>query len=265
MSSATQRDAVLMEARRLEAGFPKTSVPHYHLHQHCQNPPSGETAEEHRDTRIDGHPPGLIHVSPPTLEPIRVLNNENVSQFRDIRPYLDGGIDENGYPVVVDLDCSICCTSKLRVRQCMMPQSQSRNKSSSSDANGNNMDEIDAIENLSVLPCGHFFGAECLNTWFDTSKEEGSYELHCSTCRFPCWHQCNHYIQPSNYDPSRSAMAHIPRTLPEGGRVPDKCKSCFKYAYEQKIYEVEILEKNAETLFERMWDFWDLDAHLNRW
>ncbi|KAI1353022.1 hypothetical protein F5Y01DRAFT_313380 [Xylaria sp. FL0043] len=276
-----------MEARRLEAEFTKTSVPLYHHHQHYQNPPPRMTAEEHRETRIDGHPPGLIHVSPSTVAPIRVLNNESVSQFRDIKPYLDPSIDENGYPVVVDLVCSICCASKLKARQCVMPQSH--NESSSSDANDNNMDEIDAIEYLSVFPCGHFIGAECLKRWLcDTSnEEESSSPLRCSTCRFPCWHQCNHCIRPCNYDPRESVMAHIPRTHPEGGRVPDKCKSCFKYGYVQKIYEVhhlmlgaiadcpvgdlryeesaEILEKNAERFLERMWEFWDLDAHLNHW
>ncbi|KAI1277443.1 hypothetical protein F5Y07DRAFT_86157 [Xylaria sp. FL0933] len=171
----------------------------------------------------------------------------------------------------------------------MMPQPHNESSSSSSDANGkNNMDEIDAIEYLSVLPCGHFFGAECLKRWLFATKKKN--HLSCVVRHVASDAGINaitHYIRPSNYDPRESAMARIPRTLPEGARVPDKCKSCFKYAYERKIYEVhhlmfgaiagcpvgdlryeepaEILEKNAERFLEWMWEFGDLDAHLNRW
>lgn len=77
-----------------------------------------------------------------------------------------------------------------------------------------NMDEQPAL-----LPCGHFFGYECLSHWLKTKPQ-------CPLCRFDLKYElCNHYVTP-RLIPSMEFLKGMPKTILEGGMIPDQCTTC---------------------------------------
>ncbi|KAI0594489.1 hypothetical protein F4775DRAFT_596271 [Biscogniauxia sp. FL1348] len=165
----------------------------------------------------DGPPPcaqGLVRVSPPIPAPIHWITNQDVALFSDIAPYFETGIDEHGHPVCIDLSCQICGCSRLEMPQIVAPREPSIAE--------------DPVEGLAVLPCGHFFGSNCIEKWIHTQEMAEEVPC-CPMCRFELIHPddyCEHAIQIQPYNGSLPRNRQTPLTLPEGGRVPDLCDIC---------------------------------------
>lgn len=70
-----------------------------------------------------------------------------------------------------------------------------------------------------LLPCGHFFGHHCLQTWLKDNDT-------CPSCRFLLRHPgCNHTI--SGFQVRHwNYKGKIPKLLEEGGRIHDDCWPC---------------------------------------
>ncbi|KAI9903404.1 hypothetical protein N3K66_002756 [Trichothecium roseum] len=75
-----------------------------------------------------------------------------------------------------------------------------------------------------LLPCGHAAGSLCLKTWFSSRPLAPPT---CPFCRLDLRHpSCGHPVRPR---PLLAGAAHLlPRTLPDGGRVPRFCPPCFR-------------------------------------
>ena len=176
--------------------------------------PPGLSPEEYRHGLLTGPPPGLVRVTAPVPAPIRVLGNQDVSLFGDFASHLDKngrGLDAEGRRILIDLNCGICLDKRLCVPLGVTPQSH---------YDGNSQ-----FESLEVLPCGHFFGSECLENWFYTSLEEGN-RLRCPLCRYQLAYRCGHFLEPRTHHPEFYRADSVPLTIPEGGRVPEYCDSC---------------------------------------
>lgn len=69
-----------------------------------------------------------------------------------------------------------------------------------------------------ILPCGHVGCYSCMTRWIKENKN-------CPVCRFKtihpgCGHPCN--IMPINY----GTVIFLPKTIPMGGKVNEKCRWC---------------------------------------
>ncbi|KAI0533078.1 hypothetical protein GGR58DRAFT_506753 [Xylaria digitata] len=190
--------------------------------------PPGLSADQYYRDLPKGPPPGLVRVGEPTLAPTRLLTNEDVSLFSDFAHYLDTGVDENGFPVVIDLTCLICTERKLLVQASVAARSQQ------------------AHERLAILPCGHFMGENCLSRWLlSTGLYNYNSCTHCPLCRFELAYECGHFILPYKYNPFMRRGKQIPITLPEGGKIPDECEICYKGNMDWAI------DKSQDLLFPR--------------
>ncbi|KAI1489726.1 hypothetical protein F5X96DRAFT_695569 [Biscogniauxia mediterranea] len=165
----------------------------------------------------DGPPPsaqGLVRVSAPIPAPVHRITNQDVALFSDIAPYFETGIDEDGHPVCIDLSCQICGYAKLEMPNKVAPR-------------GSGI-EHDPVEGLSVLPCGHFFGSECIEQWIHTQEMEEKTPC-CPMCRFKLFYPddyCGHAIPIHSYIGWLPRNRQTPLTIPEGGHVPGLCKMC---------------------------------------
>ncbi|KAI8632197.1 hypothetical protein F5Y19DRAFT_492083 [Xylariaceae sp. FL1651] len=180
-------------------------------------PPPGITADVYHNSVPFGPPPGLVRVYPPVPAPPRRITNEDVSLFSDFAQYLDTGIDEFGIPVTVDVCCLICQTSRLAVPD----------RVSALEPHGPLEDQ--SAEWMAVLPCGHFFGSDCLARWLQIS--DGQSDIHegpyCPLCRLELRYGCGHYMPAREYLPWLNRMDLIPMTGPEGGSIPHSCQECL--------------------------------------
>ncbi|KAI1412557.1 hypothetical protein F5Y13DRAFT_190153 [Hypoxylon sp. FL1857] len=142
----------------------------------------------------------------------RVIHQHDVSLFGDIVKYFDTGLDTNGDHIILDLSCTICDENRLEVPAAVSPQTQPE------DSVG--------LEPMSILPCGHFFGARCLDSWIEACKGQG-HVPNCPTCRLELeYRDCGHPIQIKHYNVLLPRRYQIPLTVPEGGFIRFYCRSC---------------------------------------
>ncbi|KAI1426543.1 hypothetical protein F5Y12DRAFT_794106 [Xylaria sp. FL1777] len=280
MASFGDRQAVREAVDFIESHFPNAGAHSHptlspacadsHASQNLFAPP-GIPADEYHRGIVEGPPPGLVRVRSPTFTPTRVFNNENTSLFSDFARYIDKGVDENLNPVQLDLTCVICHDSKLQVPDSLTPDYHWSKEQS--------------IEWLAVLPCGHFYGADCLERWFLTSALESEDGVtRCPLCRFKVMYQCGHYIPPREYNPELFRAEQVPLTLPEGGAVPHSCEVCYKGNVDGAIDRLrdllfprvlpgdlrfvdsaEVMRSSSTEFEKRVWDFWGINAQYNRW
>ncbi|KAI1747959.1 hypothetical protein F4782DRAFT_543170 [Xylaria castorea] len=194
-------------------GMPNSAHSHPPQHNLLLSPP-GVPADKYHSGLPNYPPPGLVRVSPATPAPVHVITNETASLFGDFARYLDDGIDEDGNPVSIQLTCGICMESKLKVTSCLIGNGSSPPP---------RIPEDTPAEDLSILPCGHFFGANCLYEWLISADQGG-----CPLCRYELVYACGHDMEPLEYNSSMFRREHIPLTFPEGGLVPRSCRSCYE-------------------------------------
>ncbi|GAW14435.1 hypothetical protein ANO14919_038380 [Xylariales sp. No.14919] len=278
MASFGNRQAMLDAA--IAVNFVESLFPRAHAHSPCHlvgsspppPPPPGVSAEEDYQGLPQGPPPGLVRVTPPCPAATRLITNEQVSLFSDFNKYLHDSIDEDGCPVVVDLTCAICMDRKLRVPDAVTARSDDGQQHA-------------AREPLVVLPCGHFMGSDCLETWLIESEFQNEAGIvRCPLCRFELVYSCGHFIPPREYIPELSGENQLPLTLPEGGRIPRTCEWCCRGNIDDAIEKLrsllfpevllndlvwpesaEVLRTSAVQFKRRIWDFWGLNVHYNRW
>ncbi|KAI1266825.1 hypothetical protein F5Y18DRAFT_425375 [Xylariaceae sp. FL1019] len=177
--------------------------------------PPGIAEQAYFASLITSPPPGLVRVSPPVYAFPRYITSEDVSLFSEFASYLDTGVDEAGRSVALDLTCLICQENYLEV-----PESVACHR------------PVDCVEGLAVLPCGHFFGSDCLYRWLKMTfeGEDDAADPCCPLCRFKMLYRCDHLIQAKEYEPYWERARQIPLTIPEGGRVPEQCDDCYRDA-----------------------------------
>ncbi|KAH8163533.1 hypothetical protein CIB48_g4707 [Xylaria polymorpha] len=281
MANFGNRSEMLAAINFVESHFPNSQAPKptfpWRVHNdppHSQPPhlppppPPGVLAEGFYSSVPDHPPPGLIRTDPPTPAPSRVITNETASLFGDFARYLDEGIDEDGNPVVVDLTCCICMHSKLQVSDFVTPHT-------CGNAPG-------TVEVLAVLPCGHYFGSDCLYEWLEYNTRE---EAGCPLCRFQLVYDCGHGLEPRGYNPLGTRREQIPMTIPEGGKVPRSCEYCFEGCIDTAIDRLrrllfppdvipgdlqfpnsdEILRSTSAHFKLKVWNFLILNEHYIRW
>ncbi|KAI0518179.1 hypothetical protein F5B22DRAFT_644942 [Xylaria bambusicola] len=76
------------------------------------------------------------------------------------------------------------------------------------------------FETFTVLPCGHAFGLEDVQTWVIASDSAT-----CPSCREPLWHRdCEHYI---SLRPLEAGMNNMRKAISKCIRqIPPKCRHC---------------------------------------
>lgn len=115
-------------------------------------------------------------------------------------PYITLNFDLQGR--APELKCGICWASQLEVR-------------------GAEHAYTDATP--AILPCGHFAGAKCLEKWH--AKHPGQ----CPFCREVFRYKvCGHVMKAKPID--KTTLDILPRTLPDDGRLPDRCVCCLMQA-----------------------------------
>ncbi len=125
----------------------------------------------------------------------------------------------------LELTCSICRAATLRLPRATMSNREGL-----------------PTEDLTVAPCGHVFGAQCLAAWMSSRFAEGAVPG-CPACRFPLLHSaCGHYLTVRGFsfdgdeedgEDERQQRRHlgglpdrVPVVVPRGGRVPPFCGPC---------------------------------------
>ncbi|KAI1847307.1 hypothetical protein JX266_006532 [Neoarthrinium moseri] len=146
---------------------------------------------------------------------------EEPTQFRDIASYLDTGRDENGVDVVIEANCVICG------RMLMLPDRVSQDRYPDAD-----------FEHLVVTPCGHLFGAHCLESHLqcvdEITEEQAQHDpfmefrfRDCPVCRTELvYTDCKCRIPLRPYNPQFLRWPQVPLTFAEGGRIPRACRVC---------------------------------------
>ncbi|KAI0148091.1 hypothetical protein F4776DRAFT_660263 [Hypoxylon sp. NC0597] len=122
---------------------------------HSGHAPPGMSENDYNGNFYVSHPPpGLVGQT-------RVIDENAVSVFSDIVRYFDTGMDANGDHIILNMKCTICHESMLVVPPVVSPWVYP--------------EEVPSFEPMVVLPCGHFFGAQCLAEWIE-SQDEGPEE-----------------------------------------------------------------------------------------
>ncbi|KAI1132452.1 hypothetical protein F5Y10DRAFT_293546 [Nemania abortiva] len=240
---------------------------------YSEPPPPGVPADVYHRSRPEGPPPGLVRTFSPLPTPIHLVWNGNASLFGDFARYLDTGVDENGYPVNIDLTCVICLRCKLIVPLRVTP------------TDPNPYHSEDGLEKLAVLPCGHFFGSKCLEKWCEETDWQFGYDgPPCPICRFELIYSCGHTLPAREYDPTRSRIEQMPLTLPEGGQIPRLCESCCLTELNEAIERLKhllfpqqivpgdlrdpnhlaMLHERSVTFRKKMWQYYSQNQSFNR-
>ncbi|KAI0103170.1 hypothetical protein GGR51DRAFT_256989 [Nemania sp. FL0031] len=234
-------------------------------------PPPGIPADTYHSRVPAGPPPGLVRALPPSLAPTHLITNNEASLFSDFACYLDRGVDENGYPVIVDLTCAICLDRKLVVPSCVTSPNQTF--------------ESDNFEWLTVLPCGHFFGSKCLESWIEEAQWDHNAVVPCPLCRFKLAYACGHPLLPREYNPLWTRNAQMPMTFPEGGDIPRVCEECFELELDERIEGVQamifplevphgdfrrpdlgnLIRETSAKFRQAVWNFTSVRRHFNYW
>ncbi|TRX97570.1 hypothetical protein FHL15_001325 [Xylaria flabelliformis] len=279
MATSGNRLEVLAAVNFVESQFPNgqahkshpwgvSNPAHSCPHSPPQGPPPGVSADEYFSGLPNSPPPGLVRVLPAKPAPVRLITNETASLFGDFARYIDDGVDEDGNPVVVDLTCCICMESKLSVSTCQAANNSPGNSS--------------PFEELTIMPCGHFMGLDCLYNWLLTTDWRNPT---CPLCRFKLVYGCGHDLEPKEYTPLRPRREQIPLTLPEGGRVPHSCDICYEKCIKQTLsrlrsflfpsdivagdlkYEnsAEILRNTSALFKRRALNYLCMNEHYIRW
>ena len=116
--------------------------------------------------------------------------------------------------------CPICTTSTMTLRA--VPH--------------NSQDQ----ERAYLLPCGHTFGTQCLDTWLNDGNDS------CPICRFELSYPlCFHLVHPHLLTTTNILLKLIPRTIPAGGSVADQCPGC------RQARDVQLTLELAKPLQER--------------
>jgi hypothetical protein len=80
-----------------------------------------------------------------------------------------------------------------------------------------------------ILPCGHLAGFRCLKKYIEAKND-------CPFCRMPLVYEgCGHKIPPRPV--TRESVHLLPRTLPDGGKVPHICRDCAKPGLRSMAYK----------------------------
>lgn len=186
-------------------------------------PPPGVLSSDQYSRSPISPPPGLIRATMP--EPIGyyeymrerrgrpvIRKNSDVTLFGDVAKYIEQPIDQYGNHVMFDLTCNICCENKLEMPSRVSPP--------------RNPEENVRVEPLCVLPCGHMFGAWCMDSWMATCREQKKCS-DCPICRTLLhYDHCGHEIRIRHYDPRFRRAGQLALTLPEGGCIPSFCEWC---------------------------------------
>ncbi|KAI0842806.1 hypothetical protein F5Y06DRAFT_291802 [Hypoxylon sp. FL0890] len=205
-------------------------------------PPGISEGYYNENLHVNHPPPGLVRVTTPIVishreyrrvrrGPTRVIDQYDVSLFSNIVEYFDTGLDVHGNHIVINIPCPICGDSWLEVPPAVTPRLHP--------------EETPSREPMAILPCGHFFGARCLDRWIRTRQTE-QLVPDCPLCRFPLvYEECGHPLQIRHYDARFPRRGLLPLTLPEGGVVPYHCQGC-------RVEWVQFLANRlAETLYPR--------------
>ncbi|KAI1093643.1 hypothetical protein F5B19DRAFT_114659 [Rostrohypoxylon terebratum] len=185
-------------------------------------PPGISSSDQHSGIPI-GPPPGLVRVTMSVPigyydymkarrgRPV-IRKNSQVALFSDVVKYFEHPIDRYGNHIMFDLTCSICCENKLEMPSRVTPPRSP----------GDNV----MVEPLCVLPCGHMFGAWCMDNWMAACRE-GDKPINCPLCRRVLhYNHCGHEIRIRHYDPRFHRAGQLALTLPEGGCIPSTCEWC---------------------------------------
>ncbi|KAL7628565.1 hypothetical protein AAE478_000080 [Parahypoxylon ruwenzoriense] len=172
-------------------------------------------AQGNNRSNVNSHPGGLPPFplgyntwTPPAAPEPRRITNDDVSLYGELRRYLMSGIDDENKPIVLDLTCLICSSRRLAVP---------------SELNAPLDEGDEGTEALAVLPCGHWFGHDCILTWIINSETRIVPPV-CPICRFLLQHPvCRHRITTRTAEEPEA----IPLTLPEGGMVNPLCPACI--------------------------------------
>ncbi|KAI1390320.1 uncharacterized protein F4822DRAFT_401544 [Hypoxylon trugodes] len=172
---------------------------------------------------VAGPPPGLVRVTQPKQVTYQVyhnelrgrsrfLRNEHAPLFGDIAKFLSTGHDIYGNRIILNLTCDICRTEQLEVPPTVTPSRRPG--------------EHNRLEQMLVLPCGHFFGFTCMQAWIAACKDRNAVP-NCPACRFDlCYPECDHDIRLLPYMPDLPREIQVPMTIPEGGAIPAHCEHC---------------------------------------
>lgn len=149
-----------------------------------------------------------LNYQEPVRQQQRILSD--TTQFRDVVPYIDTGLDPvTGEPVMLDLECP-CCHFLLDVPARVSP----------------NYFPDAPLEPFSVLPCGHMIGSHCLDRWMRDQDDEDK-DPSCPLCRFQLvYRQCHCTVRVREYNWLLPRAQQLPLTIPEGGRVDAYCGPC---------------------------------------
>ncbi|KAK5635491.1 hypothetical protein RRF57_011203 [Xylaria bambusicola] len=262
--------------RFVESEFRRVASPNGSTGPNLQCPP-GLSPEEYEKSLLKGPPPGLVRVSAPVNTPTRVLTNEDVSLFGDFARYLGegGNIDDEGFIVKLDLKCGICFDHPLWVADCASPDEH--------------FHSTELFEGIVVIPCGHYYGSECLDEWLRTSNREGFANqegaFSCPACRYSLKYRCGHYLAPIEYSPDTHRNQTVPLTIPEGGHVSHYCEDCAEQRVDRAIDELrgllfqpimpsdlrfhnseEILQQTSREFGAYAKTYWQrMQKHYNMW
>jgi hypothetical protein len=84
--------------------------------------------------------------------------------------------------------------------------------------------------NPALLPCGHVFGEECLQSWLETRNT-------CPICRLSLSHElCSHPVNAFRL--TMEDILFAPRTIPEGGFIGVQCADCTRQTSQRVTAEL---------------------------
>jgi ribosomal protein S27E len=110
-----------------------------------------------------------------------------------------------------NLHCTICKTTKLT-----LPSGPKSSRIQDSHP--------------ALLPCGHVFGEECLQSWLATQNT-------CPICRLSLSHElCSHPVNAFRL--TMEDILFAPRTIPEGGFIGVQCADCTRQTSQRVTAEL---------------------------
>ncbi|KAI1304460.1 hypothetical protein F5Y03DRAFT_395383 [Xylaria venustula] len=241
----TRDDGVSEAVHFVESQFSNTIAPMpYHDHskpcpaslQSQQLPPGTQRNDGYHKSLVEGPPPGLVRVCPPTLADTRLFDNSNTTLFSDFAEYLDGGLDEDGKHVLVDFTCMICYENKLEVPRRVMPADS-----------GSGEYETESMFSM-IYQCGHAIYPQRYDPSFRrrehlplTIPEDGLVPRKCRSC---------------HEGAIENAIDELQRLLFPLVRDYDDLR------YEDSQLA---LEESSMLLDEQAWNCWGMNIHYNRW